>query len=432
MTDLQGALIVLGVVAVAAVAIYNYWQERQFRRHSDALLPGALDDALLPGDAPADPDAASRAETAGAREGASAIEPVQQPAHRLDARREPSLGAAAATADDRTEPGLDPSTDGTHPMAGPRFAPDPESSDAESSPAAASGARMSAARTGTRRADTRSDPATGLEGPAGLWYPIVFRLPAIADAAALAVIRSDVSGERRLSEWLDADLLAISSAQSSEADEPLTVDRILRIQVVDPRGPASMAELQTFLANAHRAAISVGGQATAPDPAASAAQAGALHEFCSSVDVAIGLNVAASSGGFAGTKLRGLIEAAGFRALPDHTYVLADDSGNTLCTLTDGNGGGLDPQALRSQAVRAISLLLDVPRAPGTVAQFERMATQARQFAQALSGSVIDDSGRVLDEASIGRIRVQLASMLKAMRARGIEPGDAIARRIFG
>jgi len=31
MTDLQGALIVLGVLAVAAVAIYNYWQERQFR-----------------------------------------------------------------------------------------------------------------------------------------------------------------------------------------------------------------------------------------------------------------------------------------------------------------------------------------------------------------------------------------------------------------
>jgi hypothetical protein len=55
-----------------------------------------------------------------------------------------------------------------------------------------------------------------------------------------------------------------------------------------------------------------------------------------------------------------------------------------------------------------------------------------RQFAQALSGSVVDDSGRVLDDASIARIRAQLASMLKAMRARGIEPGDAIARRIFG
>ncbi|MFN8773584.1 MAG: cell division protein ZipA C-terminal FtsZ-binding domain-containing protein [bacterium] len=421
MTDLQGALIVLGVLAVVAVAIYNQWQERQFRRKSDALLPDAQDDALLPGDHPRESGVSGRVEAVDARDDPPMIEPAVQPGHRLDERREPILGAFATAVHERAEPGFDPGADGARP-----------SLDAGPSAPAASGASAPAVHTGTRRVDPRAEPATGLEGPAGLWYPIVFRLPAIVDAAALAVIRSDVSGERRLSDWLDPDLLAIASADGDEVGEPATIDRILRIQVVDPRGPASTAELQVFVSNAHRAAASVGGQVTAPDPATSAAQAGALYEFCNSVDVAIGLNVAASSGGFAGTKLRGLIEAAGFRALPDHTYVLADDAGNTLCTLTDGNGGGLDPQALRSQAVRAISLLLDVPRAPGTVAQFERMATQARQFAQALSGSVIDDSGRVLDEASIGRIRVQLASMLKAMRARGIEPGDAIARRIFG
>ena len=421
MTDLQGALIVLGVLAVAAVAIYNQWQERQFRRKSDALLPDARDDALLPADHSQESVVAGRAEGVDALEDPPMIESAVQPGHRLDERREPSLGAIATAADDRTEPGFDAGVDNARP-----------SPDAEPSAPDASGVSVPAVRAGTRHVDTRPEPATGLEGPAGLWYPIVFRLPAIADAAALAAIRSDVSGERRLSDWLDPDLLGVPSTDGGEAGEQASIDRILRIQVVDPRGPASTSELQAFVANARRAAVSVGGQATAPDPAASAAQAGALYEFCSSVDVAIGLNVAASSGGFAGTKLRGLIEAAGFRALPDHTYVLADDAGNTLCTLTDGNGGGLDPQALRSQAVRAISLLLDVPRAPGTVAQFERMATQARQFAQALSGSVIDDSGRVLDEASIGRIRVQLASMLKAMRARGIEPGDAIARRIFG
>jgi FtsZ-interacting cell division protein ZipA len=111
---------------------------------------------------------------------------------------------------------------------------------------------------------------------------------------------------------------------------------------------------------------------------------------------------------------------------------LSDDAGTTLCTLTDGDGAGLDPQALKAQAVRAISLQLDVPRTPGTLAQFERTATMARQFANGLSGSVVDDSGRVLDEASIARIRGQLVSMLKAMRARGIEPGDAVSRRVFG
>jgi hypothetical protein len=409
MTDLQGALIVLGLLAVAAVAIYNFWQERQFRRKSEQALPPSGDDPLLTGASAGGMDAAGGGATGEGRERAHEYDP--------SVRREPVLGDAGA-ADERIEPGFG---DGAGEAPGAELLP---AADTDPTPPAASAARASA-----RRTEPRSEPATGLEGPAGLWYPVVFRLPANADDAALAVIRSEVSGESRLSDWLDPDLLA---AEAADGDGLPTIDRILRIQVVDPRGPALVAELQGFLANAHRASDNVGGLATAPDPAATAAQAAALHEFCASVDVAIGLNVAATSGGFSGTKLRGLIEAAGFRALPDYTYVLADEAGTTLCTLTDGNGGGLDPQALRSQAVRAISLLLDVPRTPGTVAQFERMATQTRQFAQALSGSVVDDSGRVLDDASIARIRAQLASMLKAMRARGIEPGDAIARRIFG
>ncbi|MBY0437384.1 MAG: hypothetical protein K2W80_04260 [Burkholderiales bacterium] len=411
MTDLQGALIVLGVLAVAAVAIYNYWQERQFRRKSEKVLPPADRDVLLP-EAPAD--------------GMPASEPRDGVPSEPDgsSRREPSLGERAM-ADERVEPRLVGSLDPGVPEASevPLHA-----MPVDDTPAAG-GLERPSGRRPEARVEGRSDPASALEGPAGLWYPVVFRLPAVADGAALAVIRSEVSGEARLSDWLDPDVLAAGDAVPGEAP---TVDRILRIQAVDPRGPASAAELQAFLANAHGAASAVGGLATAPDPAATAGHAAALHEFCSSVDVAIGLNVAAASGGFSGTKLRGLIEAAGFRALPDHTYVLADDTGTTLCTLTDGNGGGLDPQAMRSQSVRAISLLLDVPRTPGTVAQFERMVSQARQFAQGLSGSVVDDSGRVLDEASIGRIRAQLASMLKAMRARGIEPGDPVARRIFG
>jgi FtsZ-interacting cell division protein ZipA len=412
MTDLQGALIVLGVLAVAAVALYNYWQERQFRRRSEKLLAGTQDDPLLAGD----PQAAS----ARARDAAPPSEPLPEP------RREPSL-ADPVVDDVRIEPVFDASTGDAGSTIDERASVDMPAV-APAVPTAPT-ADLVSDRRAEPRSEPRSESSTGLEGPAGLWYPVVFRLPAASDAGALARIRAEVSGERRLSDWLDPDLLA---ADPGEPGEPATLDRILRIQAVDLRGPATAAELQAVLANAHRAAAVVGGLATAPDPATTAAHAAALHEFCSSVDVAIGLNVAATSGGFAGTKLRGLIEAAGYRVLPDQTWVLADDAGNTLCTLTDGNGAGLDPAALRSQAVRAISLLLDVPRTPGTLSQFERMATQARQFAHALSGSVVDDSGRVLDEPSIARIRTQLGSMLKAMRARGIEPGDAIARRIFG
>lgn len=427
MSDLQLALIVLGALAVAAVAIYNVWQERQFRRRSEQVLPECGDDPLMP---VAKPGARGTTAAGGVMrsrlEGRSAAHTARAgaagPGAHADDPDEPRDTAARA-------PGVSPLDGATRrePHIGEVRGFDEPSTGADTD---SGGHALPPMVREPRRAEIRSNVAAALEGPAGLWYPIVFRLPAVADASALAVIRSEVSGEDRIADWIEPDMPAAENA--GDDVEGATVDRVLRIQAVDARGPASEAELQRLLVNAKRAADQVGGQVTAPEAIAAAHAAALLHDFCSSVDVAIGLNVAAASGGFAGTKLRGLIEAAGFHPLPDHSFVLRDEAGNTLCTLTDGDGEGLDPQVLRSQSVRAISLLLDVPRTPGAMAQFERTATMARQFAHALSGSVVDDSGRVLDEPSMARIRAQLGAMVKAMRGHGIEPGDSLARRIFG
>jgi len=427
MSDLQLALIVLGVLAVAAVAIYNVWQERQFRRRSEQALPQSGDDALMPGSQNGARSTAADGVVRNRLTGGSGAQATRPAAAGLaasagagddeqDPARDPAASSAAA--DPRREPHIGEALDVHHTVAG-----------TEAGPSSRSHEVRPLARE-PRRAEIRSNVASALEGPAGLWYPIVFRLPAVADASALAVIRSEVSGENHIADWIEPDMPATEIALGD--DLGATIDRVLRIQAVDARGPASKAQFQQLLANAQRAADQVGGQATAPEPTAASETAASLHAFCISVDVSIGLNVAASNGGLAGTKLRGLIEAAGFHSLPDHSFVLRDEAGNTLCTLTEGDGGGLDPQVLRSQSVRAISLLLDVPRTPGTMAQFERTATLARHFAQALSGSVVDDSGRVLDEASMARIRAQLGAMVKAMRAQGIEPGESLARRIFG
>ena len=401
MSDLQGGLVVLGVLAVALVAIYNLWQVRQFQRRS-GKVPSAPDaDPLMQGEARG-----------------SQVQPAPdeadldgRPAHDPDERREPTLG----------DPGPGTWTD----------APENQG-DGAGADLAHAGVAADRGERGRERGRERPAPdsaaTAALDGPPGLWFPIVLRLPPHLDAASLSDVPGQV-GSTRVCEWVGRDASSGTAAPDAGA---AMVDHVLRLQAVDPRGPASAPELSAAVAQAQAAASRLGGRAIALDPAEAADAAYALHEFCSSVDVAIGLNVAAASGGFSGTKLRGLIEAAGFRSMPDQTYVLNDEAGNTLCTLTNGDGAGLDPQALRSQSVRAVSLQLDVPRTPGTLAQFERTAMIARQFAQALSGTVVDDAGRALDEASIARIRTQLASMVKAMRSRGIEPGDALTRRIFG
>jgi len=376
MSELQGALVVLGIVAVGAVVLFNQWQERQLRRRGEAALP-------------------TLEASAGEREAVAVADAVSTlDGVRAEERREPVLGEPLAADDEAQLPA------------------------AVASPGA--GAVSGAPALPLRRfvAD---------EGPAGLWFPVRFTFTGALDEPAVAGLRERAGRGPRVVEW------ATLPAVIAEGEDPPRVGAaLMRVQMVDARGPASVAELRRLLIQAQQAGEALAAEVVAPEPAGAAAQAAALHEFCQSVDVALGLNVVSSGGGFAGTKLRGLIEASGFRSAPDQTWVLADEAGRVLCTLTDAEGRGLDPQVMRAGGIRAICLQVDLPRTHGPVAQFERAVSIARQFAQGLSGRVVDDAGRALDDTALERIRSQLGSMVQAMRERGIEPGDALAQRLFG
>src|SRR5512139_3713841 len=55
MSDLQIGLLVVGVAVVAAVLVFNWIQERRFRKQADAAFQAPVADALMqPGGAPRD------------------------------------------------------------------------------------------------------------------------------------------------------------------------------------------------------------------------------------------------------------------------------------------------------------------------------------------------------------------------------------------
>jgi FtsZ-interacting cell division protein ZipA len=58
------------------------------------------------------------------------------------------------------------------------------------------------------------------------------------------------------------------------------------------------------------------------------------------------------------------------------------------------------------------------------------MARAARQLA-AEGGRLVDDNGRVLDERAIAAIEAQLQAVRHTLVERGIEPGSALAQRLF-
>jgi FtsZ-interacting cell division protein ZipA len=62
MNDLQTSLLVIGGLAVAGVYLFNWWQERQFRRRSEQAFAREHEDVLLEGATAPDADPAVRVE----------------------------------------------------------------------------------------------------------------------------------------------------------------------------------------------------------------------------------------------------------------------------------------------------------------------------------------------------------------------------------
>jgi hypothetical protein len=203
-------------------------------------------------------------------------------------------------------------------------------------------------------------------------------------------------------------------------------------QLADRRGAVTEGELAVFLDGVRQLAAQLAGVATVPDGGELLAHARALDEFCAAVDVQLSINIADPGGmAFAGTKLRGLAEAAGMHLNDDGRYHARDDDGNTLYTLGNLGVELFDADSLRSLATHGVTLTLDVPNVAQGARVFDRMVAAARQFAQGLGGVLVDAQRAPLTDAMIAGIRGKIEEIQKQMAARQIVAGSVRARRLF-
>lgn len=203
-------------------------------------------------------------------------------------------------------------------------------------------------------------------------------------------------------------------------------------QLADRRGAVTEGELAVFVDGVHNLAARLAGVATLPDAAELLAHAGALDEFCASVDVQLSINIADPGGmAFAGTKLRGLAESTGMTLDDDGRFHARDDDGNTLYTLGNLGVELFDADSLRSLATHGITLSLDVPNVAQGAHVYDRMVAAARQFAQGLGGVLVDAQYAPLTDAMIAGIRGKIEEIQTQMAARQIVAGSVRARRLF-
>ncbi|HEX4523744.1 MAG TPA: cell division protein ZipA C-terminal FtsZ-binding domain-containing protein [Casimicrobiaceae bacterium] len=198
-------------------------------------------------------------------------------------------------------------------------------------------------------------------------------------------------------------------------------------------GAASRQEVEQFLNEVARTGSSLPAAFALPDPAAEAGRGEELDRFCADLDVQVGLTILKSEHGqIAGTRLRGVAEAAGFRLNGTGSFDLLDDSGATLYTLQNYRQEALTVESLRQLSTAGIVLLLDVPRVADPVRVFDHMRLAAKRMAHTLEGVLVDDNRRPLNDASLASIRAEVQATAVALRAANIEPGGPRALRLFG
>jgi hypothetical protein len=202
--------------------------------------------------------------------------------------------------------------------------------------------------------------------------------------------------------------------------------------VVSRQGITQQRDLETFEAAVFSAGSALGGKCQGGSISQSLELARELDAFCADVDVQIAIHLASRDGEpFAGTKLRGLAEAAGLALGSEGQFQFRNDDGFILFCLANKEPQPFLAETMRNISTRSVSLLLDVPRTPGGIASFRTMLLVAQRLSQGLNAAVLDDNGNPLGDRAFDAIAAQLGTLYRDMEARNIAAGSPTALRLF-
>lgn len=204
------------------------------------------------------------------------------------------------------------------------------------------------------------------------------------------------------------------------------------LQLVNRAGPVHAPQLNGFC-DAVRAWVGrLGGEVQFDDTVGALQAARELDAFCGDMDVAIGLNVVAQSGGaFPGEQVAAAALAAGFSLEADGMFHWRDAGGQTLFTMENHEQEAFSEDRLAVMQTSGLTLLLDVPRIADGAVALDRMAQAGTMIAEALGGFVVDDNRVPLQDAGVARIKTQLQGICATMAERQIAAGSPRAQRLF-
>ncbi|MFZ2990200.1 cell division protein ZipA C-terminal FtsZ-binding domain-containing protein [Ideonella sp.] len=299
-----------------------------------------------------------------------------------------------------------------------------------------------------------SEPSGGANGPMfaepgrplGALSPMrrSLRIDALIDAIATVTPEAPLAGELALqhlpaSRRAGAKPFHIEGLNAETGEWELTRggqrygDFQAGLQMANRNGPLNEIEYSEFVQKIQAFADALGATADFPDMLDVVARARELDGFASQHDAQIVSLLRANSVAWS----VGYIQQAAGR----HGFVPGAVAGRMV--LPSGEEGAppmvvlaFDSQAALADdpgqaALRSISLSLDVPQSLESAEPFAAWQECARRLAEDLDATLVDDQGTPITLHAFAAIGQELQRLYRALEARDLAAGSAVARRLF-
>jgi hypothetical protein len=201
------------------------------------------------------------------------------------------------------------------------------------------------------------------------------------------------------------------------------------LQLADRGGAVSEEEIERFNRAIADFAATVNAVSQREAPAAAAARARELDQFCADTDVEVAVNVVGQFGAtFAFPRVKSLALENGISETASGALVRFGDDGQPAFTIRPVDDGRAPPGA---HYCTGLTFALDLPNVLDAPGAFDEMAHVASVFAATLGGQRVDDNKRPLSDAGLTSIRRSVEKISQDMATHGIPAGSVLARRLF-
>lgn len=247
------------------------------------------------------------------------------------------------------------------------------------------------------------------------------------DAAPFVAVAGRAVGWVRLfrqSPWEQYDAAHVGSVQQL----------VLALPLASRQGPIEAQDMDAWqfvlseLSTAQGCEAHFHGFRDAPHRAAE------LDSFLAAVDIMPDVYLVKKDGGhWTGTRLRGTLEANGFRLQSDGRFAYHEiESDAVIFHAVDGFERPFTPERLRTEAITALRFSIEPVRLSNPLVRYDSFRQSLRGLSKLLDADLKSSEGDLLDDAKFATMRDEVKTAMDAIVGAGIEPGSDTARSLFG